>query len=942
MNKADLIIRTKLRAPFTRSELILRPRLQEKIAQGLCGPLTMITAPAGFGKTTLLASSIASSQMPVAWLSLDKEDNAAGRFLNYLIAALQEVDPQLATETALWRSASPSAPPEVVLANLINDLDAAGREIALVLDDYHFISNQAVHSAVTFLIEHCPRTLHLVITSRSDPPLPTARLRARGQMSELRAADLRFTVIEAAQFLNNVMGLKLDARSIAALEDRTEGWIAGLQMASIALQSHLATHPAGDIPGFIEAFSGTNRYILDYLLEEVLASQTPEIQRFLLSTSVLKRLSAPLCDAVLAQEKPSWDEAQPADMFSLRQSASILDSLERANLFLISLDEDRRWYRYHHLFADLLQARLSQTEPGRAAQILTRAAEWCEQNGQVADAINYAFAARDHQRAAELITKHWHSTINNGEIEMVWAWLNALPADAVKSSAPLSAAYCMVLWLTGQVGAIEEHLVDAERALQDLGPAENLSQEAAAEYAQMPAVLSALHSFVARYHEDFEAARALAERALRLIPERLPAQDYAQLHALSSLSLASAYDGIGDLEKAVNAYAETIRWSRFNANTTGVTGMTYRMVGALRQLGQLQAADTACQEAFEYIQAQKLTRLPAAGILHLAMSEVLLERNDLEAAEKHLSQSIELGKWGGRMDAVKNAASALSRLRLTRQDQDGAFAAIEEAEAALGGPIPPLAKAELLAFRARLFAQIGAVDKAETCVMEAIRLAGQEQGQTKGIVTLAACRVQLARFKAGEMIERLSQALIDAEEHRRMGMALELRILRSIAFMRQGDMQSAENDLERALVLAEPEGYARIFLDEGQPMKLLLTHWLAHARADSPREYASHILAQFDPEPPVFPETQEKVAAANDPCSDPSQTANDLLIEPLSQRELEVLHLMASGKTNQEIAQQLVVARGTIKAHAASIYRKLDAANRTEAVSRARHLAILP
>ena len=359
MQKTDTLIRTKLHLPFTRPDLVPRPRLQEQIAQGLSGPLTLVTAPAGFGKTTLVASCIATCGLPIAWLSLDKNDNQAGRFMSYLVAALQGVDDRIGREATQLMAGIQQALPEAVLTSLINDLDTASEGIALVLDDYQFISSQAVHEEVAFLLEHCPKTFHLVIATRSDPPLPLARLRARGQTVELRAADLRFTEPEATQFLNDVMGLQLDARSVTMLAERTEGWIVGLQMAALSVRDR------EDVRGFIEGFSGTNRFILDYLLEEVLACQPPEIQRFLLYTSILERLTAPLCDAVLANDGGSKREggdrlAQSASLFP-DQSASVLEYLDRVNLFLVPLDDERIWYRYHHLFADLLCTQLQKS-----------------------------------------------------------------------------------------------------------------------------------------------------------------------------------------------------------------------------------------------------------------------------------------------------------------------------------------------------------------------------------------------------------------------------------------------------------------------------------------------------------------------------------------------------------------------------------------------------
>ena len=917
MLKADPLIRTKLHLPFTRPGLVARPHLQEQIAQGLHGPLTLVTAPAGFGKTTLVASCVAGCGMPVAWLSLDKNDNQPGRFLHYLVAALQAADPALGGEAAQLLAAPEPEPPNAVLTSLINDLDAAGSEIVLVLDDYQFITSQSVYEEAAFLLEHCPNTFHMVIASRSDPALPLARLRARGQMLELRAADLRFSAPEATQFLNDVMGLHLDAGWVTLLEERTEGWVAGLQMAALSMRD------CKNVFGFIEGFSGTNRYILDYLLEEVLASQPPEIQRFLLRTSILERLTAPLCDAILAE----GEGATPSESRLLHQSASTLDYLEKANLFLVPLDDDRRWYRYHHLFADLLQTRLIQAGPEPAVRLRSRAAEWCEREGQVADAVRYALAAQDYQKAADLVARYWHHAVNDGEIETAWSWLNALPEDVVKNSVVLGVAYCWVLWLTGQMGAIEAHLVDAERALSKGSAAQEFSSDDAAD-AGFPAHLAVLRSIVARYAFDFDAAVAYAERALRLMPENLPPLASSQLHTLILLALASAYDGAGDLQKAAGAYAETIRWSRLGASATGV-GITMRMIGALRVLGRLRAADEACREALKYVQEQGMARLPTSGVLHLAMSEVLLERNDLEAAQANLSQGIELGKWSGRFDAVRNAAPALARLRQAQQNLSGALVAVHEAESALGELAPPLARAELLALRARILARQGALSEAAQCVEDASHLAGRDRGQTQEMITLAAARVMFARGEPEEAIAGLTRSLDAAEASGRLGAVIELRILRSLAFVRRGNGQDALADLERALTLAEPEGYVRIFIDEGQPMQLLLAQWQARTNAGPLRDYVTHLLSQFDAEPRTMTAAQEKASPTGG------------LAEPLSQRELEVLHLIALGRTNQEIARQLVVAAGTVKAHTASIYRKLDVSNRTEAVARARQLGIL-
>ncbi len=914
MQKTDPLILTKLHPPHTRPGLVPRPRLLERLVQGLRGPLTLITAPAGFGKTTLAASLIASLDMPVAWLSLDKNDNQSVRFLNYVVAALQQADQNIGKEAAQLMAGMEHAPAEALLTSLINDLDAMDGEIALVLDDYQFINSQAVHEEVAFLLEHCPGRFHLLIATRSDPPLPLARLRACGQMLELRAVDLGFTESEAAQFLNDVMGLALDPDLIAVLEERTEGWIAGLQMAALSMRGR------DDVDGFIRAFAGTNRFIMDFMLEEVLAREPLDVQVFLQQTSILGRLSGPLCEALTGN--PGAQE--------------MLERLEKRNVFVVSLDEDRQWYRYHHLFADLLQARLLQSGSEPVERLFSRAARWCEQAGQINDAVEYAFAAYNYGHAADLVVQHWQTLINKGEIENIYLWLNALPDELVRENAPLSDTYCWILWLMGQINLIEPHLLDAERAWDKLSVSKEFDRDNAA-HAQLPASLAVLRAFVSRYHSEFETAIAHAERALDLLPENLPPEANVQLKTMIYLALGSAYEGAGWLEKSVNAYSETIRLSRLNANVGGVAGITYRLIGVLRLLGRLHAADVACRDALMYIKEHGMARLPSAGILHIAVSEVLIEWNDLETAETHLAQGIELGKWGGRLDAVRNAAYALMRLRLAHQDGNGALAAVQEAQSALGESPSPLAKAELLALKARILVRQDALSDAAACITEALNLAGEDQGQTGEMTALAAVRVHLAQKKAHEAITQLTGALAVAQKSGRVGVVLELYLCRSLAFVQEGRLQEANSDLEQALALAEAEGFVRIFLDEGQPIQNLLAQWLADNPGNPLRDYASRLLTQFEAELKIHSTTQEPPSPL-----DPRILANQALVESLSERELEVLDLMAEGMTNKEIARQLIVAAGTIKAHAASIYRKLDAANRTEAVARARQLGILP
>jgi LuxR family maltose regulon positive regulatory protein len=821
-----------------------------------------------------------------------------------------------------------------VLAALINAIAAAPDDLTLVLDDYHVITSSAVHSAVIFLLEHLPANLHLVISSRADPPLPLARLRSRGQLVEVRAGDLRFTPQEAAAFLNQTMGFALSPKQVTALDERTEGWIAGLQMAALSMRGR------EDVDAFIRAFAGDNRFILDFLLEEVLGREPQEVQAFLLHTAVLNPFCAELCDAVTG----GTDGRQ------------MLERLEQRNLFVVPLDDNRRWYRYHHLFADLLQARLHQWEPGRAAEFQSRAAVWCAQAGQAAAAIGYALAAQDYTYAADLVATCWGPATNAGKVETVWAWLTALPEEVVRQSAPLSVACCWVLWLKGQPELMEPHLLAAEAALQELAATEAFDRQGDV-YAPLLVQVAALRSFVARYHAAFEDAIVHAERARLLASVSLPsgtsvqsqAQLHAQLHALIALALATACDGTGDLPRAADAYAESVRWSREGRNAAGVA-VTYRLAGVLRLLGDLHAAEAACRDALHFLIEEDMGKLPAAGVLHLALAEVLLERNEVTAAEEHLAQGSDLGRRSGRLDAVRNVAPLLVRLCLGRGDVAGALAAVAAVQAALGELPSPLAQAELLSLQAKVLVRQGSLAEAAACIVEAERLAAQEHGLTKAMVILAAARVHLAQKGAGAALVQLTQSLAAAEARGWAGAALELRILRSLALARQGDRRAAEADLQAALALAEQQGYRRLFLDEGEPVAELLRALAARPASigesdRQPGPFLAVLLAAFDAQAP----SQAAASAPHLPAANPSAanpaTANPstapALIEPLSERERQVLRLLAEGLTNEQIARRLVIALGTVKAHIHNIAGKLDAQNRAHAVARAQELGLL-
>jgi LuxR family maltose regulon positive regulatory protein len=906
MQMTDTLIQTKLHPPFTRLGLVSRPRLQEQIVQGLSRPLTLLTAPAGFGKTILIATCIVDCGMPVAWLSLDKDDNQPGRFLNYLAAALQESDHRIGNEAV--HLASQQSPPKAILTSLINDLESAGGDMVLVLDDYQFVSSQAVHEAAAFLLEHCPRTFHLVIATRSDPPLPLARLRARGQTVELRAADLRFTPPEAAQFLNDVMSLDLDARSVAVLEERTEGWIAGLQMAALSMQNR------DDALGFIEGFSGTHRFILDYLLEEVLNGQPPEVQRFLLCTSILERLTAPLCDALL-----NYDEGAKSDFVS--PSASMLEYLERTNLFLVPLDDERHWYRYHHLFADLLHARLADSRYGQNQKSLhIWASNWYETNGFPEEAIHHALAAGDYAGAARQVEATAESAWLNGQYANILAWIKALPTELVYSHPWLCVWNAWVYTQIGLLDAINQWIDTAERsAINEVQDAQTLMNE-----------IAALKVFAVGFSQDYDRAIGLAEDVLKTPPlKHKKASQFIRCNILHLLS--SMYFSTGQLLKAEQTCHETIELANRIGFTLRYLHAVDKLILIYRVTGRLTNFYRLLKESQSLLMEQGYSNYFAAVQLHIRKIELLYEWNRLEEVQPLVDSILKQEMMIEVPYVLVDFYNIQAYILLTKQDFSGSQTSLNKAIA--------LARQsyiwEGLAWRTdwlqtKLWLQKSDVSLAAAWASEQAEDHSTLFPFSSEVRMLARVRILLAQGASREAILLLDRLSDSAEAGGRKGSLIEIRALKAIALQGEGKVGQAAAEIESVLALAEPEGYVRVFLDEGRSMQQLLSQWLAHASTGSMRDYAIRLLSHFDVEQHAVIAAQEKASPA------------DKIIEPLSQRELEVLHLISLGRTNQEIARQLIIASGTVKAHTASIYRKLEVANRTEAVARARQLSILP
>ena len=948
---ATPLLTTKLYIPPVRPELVSRPRLIERLNAGLHRKLTLISAPAGFGKTTLLSEWIyrrggMTPPLPVAWLSLDQGDNDPARFLAYFIAALQTV--QAGTgETALAMLRSSQPPPiESLLTGLINEIaetpstgDPSGRLFALVLDDFHVITDQQVHDGVTFLLDNLPPQMHLVLSGRADPPWPMARLRARGEMTELRASDLRFTLDEAAAFLNDVMGLGLSTEDIAALDARTEGWIVGLQLAALSMQGRK------DVTAFIKAFSASHRFILEYLVEEVLDQQPSNLQSFLLQTSILERMTAPLCDAITGISKSADQQMDAAS-----SSQAILERLEQANLFIVPLDDERRWYRYHHLFADLLRTRLEQAKPEQVPTLHLRASEWYEQNGLLADAVSHVLATGDVERVARLVEGNAFAIVEHGELASLIRRLDALPAEVVCSHPWLCIAYAWVLSYAGHVDSIEPWLQKAEKGLEEVN-----------DRAEAPSILGRiahLRSYIADLEGDSPRSLMFGREALGYIPE-----DDLSFRAYVLSGLGVSLRKMGDLSGAAQAFTEAVALSR-TAGDSHVSVMVLCRLATLQiWQGQLNQAAVTCQNALSLTREharREGQQLPATGYVHIQMSRVLGERNDLEAAHRHARRGVELSQRWGQADILAFGYLHLARILHRQQDLEGLLEVTREINQIVS-TLPTWYAPD--AIEVEVMCRLASGDAGG-----AFRFA-QEQGMGTfesipldryfnffTFVRLLTAQRMDDPDRLDEALDLLARLLSTAEETGASGYVIKSLVLQAMALQMKGERDQALAALERALSLAEPEGYVRVFIDEGTPMAELLRQTAARGIAV---DYVGKLLAELEKET-----KDEKLALS--PLSLGQRTRglglrtkgtkgtrglpkgrmteslpSSSLIEPLSARELEVLRLLTTSLSSTEVAQELFVSVNTIRSHVKSIYRKLDVHRRMDAVRRAKELELL-
>ena len=897
------LLQTKLTIPTLRPSLVVRDRLLRRLDAVRHKRLALVSAPAGFGKTILVAAycAQAAENNLLAWLSLGEEDNDPARFLAYFVAALAAAGIELSLdETAIFASS-----PDLIMTDVVNGITAVltthpDQHLILVLDDYHLIQNKIIHEAITFLLEHMPAQMHLVLVTRADPPLPLARWRASSQLIELRQQELRFTSEETAAFLNQVMGLSLPVDDVQTLNSRTEGWIAGLQMAAVSLQGRV------DAADFVRSFRGSHRYILDYLMEEVLSRQSPDVTQFLLQTAVLDRLTASLCDAVL-----EIDQSPVSNL----QSQHLLEQLETANLFLVPLDDERRWFRYHRLFADLLRQRLGQTEPAQIPILHRRAAAWYEANGFPEVAINHALLAGAVDQATRLIEQQAEAMLMRSEMVTVMGWLAALP-EAELSKRPLLSLY--YAWTMIMEGRAQD---EVERVLG------HVAVEGA------PGELSLARSIAAIMRGDGMIAIELAQQALNsLAPNR------TFLRGVGTWILGLSFLFRGELEQGMQTLEEAVHLSQQVGNMTIAVASLGRLANQAWRDGDLFKANRLYEQALVLASDEAERPLPIAGESHIGLARIYFEWNDLETALQHVETGLALMErwreisaiagniWLARIQQAQNdpavAGKALDRARqIARQTKGTQFddLAVAMTEASLH-----LLQGNLEAVEAwcaaRQIPQI--VDTTALKQRDEII-----EGHLRKYEFIILARLRLAQKQPAAALALLRPLLTDAQRLRRRDLQMEIHLLTALAYQQKGDLTQADHQLQEALTLGEPGSIIRLFVEAGPDVPVLLAR---QQPTDSRRQAYIHKLLEACGQP---------LPAAKSPISSLQSPA--VLVEPLSERELEVLTLIANGLSNREIAQELVLSLPTIKWHTSNIYSKLGVGNRTTAVARARELHIL-
>lgn len=901
------LLESKLRVPARRPGAVARQRLNERLHGASRSALIVLSAPAGFGKTTLLVEWLATAPAggpSVAWLSLDQRDNDPTVFWSYVVAALETAAAGVGAG-ALPMLQSPQSSTEAALAVLLNDLHAVPEDILLVLDDYHLVEAPEIHDGMAFVLEHLPSQLHLVLATRADPALALARLRGRGELVEVRAADLRFNAEESAAYLNGSMGLALTKNDVASLDGRTEGWIAALQLAALSMQGR------DDASAFIAGFAGDDRYIVDYLAEEVLERQPAHVREFLLRTSILDRLTGPLCDAVTGQQG----------------GKASLVALERANLFLVPLDGRREWYRYHHLFADVLQAHLLAEYGDEVPALHRRASAWFEQNGASSHAIDHALAAADFPRAAHLMELAIPAVRRERREVELRRWVRSLPDEVVRVRPVLGIAFVGALAQGEEFDSVEERLRDIERSLRSESgvwpeqPPPDVVVVDEEAFKLIPGSIELYRAALALANGDLDGTVRHAREATSLAPpdDHLVRGSAAGLSGLASWTT-------GDLESAHQSYAECVTELQRVGMTTDVLGCCIALGDLRTGQGRLGEAMRTYEWALD-LASRESGEQPLRGTadMHVGIAGVLLERGDLPAAAEHLARSQQLGEHNGLRQNAYRWRVAMARLRAAEGDLDGAVELLDEADRVYAGDFSPNVR-PVPAVRTRVRVRRGELSHAIEWARERQLSADDELSYLREYEHVTIARLLLARHSKERLNVLLDQAtsllarlLTAAEEGGRTGIVIEVLVLQALAQQSRGDTVAALAPLTRAVTLAEPEGYVRVFADEGAPMAALLK---ALGRPAAATGYVRRLLAATGRTERTTPVTQA-------------------LVEPLSGRELDVLRLLGTDLDGPDIARELSVSLNTMRTHTKNIYAKLGVTSRRGAVRQAQQLNLL-
>jgi LuxR family maltose regulon positive regulatory protein len=910
-SERDVLLATKLHLPHLQPGFVPRPRLVDLLEGGaVAGGLVLVCAPAGFGKTALLGDWARRGSRPVAWLSLDSGDSDPARFWRHLVAALDRARPGIADHVAPLLGPPAPASFDGLVTALINALATAPAEgeLLLVLDDYHSIDAAPVHTSLMFLLDHLPRGLHLVLASRADPPLALARLRARGQLAELRAAELRFTTGEASALLREAAGAVVPEDALLALDARTEGWAAGLQLAALSLrgQADVAT------------FSGSHRYVLDYLTEEVLERQTEQVRGFLLETSVLDRLSGELCDAVTGRT----------------DGQRMLEGVEAAGLFLVPLDEVRRWWRYHHLFADLLRARLQQQQPDRVAALHQAAAVWHEKHGLANEAVGHALAAGDSILAVQLIERHFDALFYlRGEGATVQRWLDAIPGELARSRPRLLLASALVALAGGRVEAVEAHLDAADRAFPAVADEPFESTVGPESWLlNVTATVTTQRGYLAALRGDAEGAASFASQALAET-----AEDEWMMQRLARWNLALAEWMSGRPAEAESDFASIIsRWR--DVGERGLGAVIHDHLGLVqRARGRLHAADGTYRRALAMNAPTGGPVRPGAGAAHVGLGEVAYEQNELGTALRHLTEGIPLCRQFVYAPPLAAGLATLAWIRQATGDAGGALEAIQDAVRVAPGPQVTALLNPVPVRQARLQLAQGDLATPARWIQQRGLSPDDEPRYPREPEYLVLARVLLGQDRPAQALRLLKRLHAAATAQGRAGSVIEIHALQALALYACGEDAAAVDVLATALTLACPEGYIRVFADEGPPMAALVGRLIAAQRAEHagagasavPLDYLARLLRAHD------------VQLTDRGPDSAASTAAPGLVKSLTAREVEVLRLLAAGKSNARIAAELVITLDTVKKHVGHILDKLGAANRTEAVIRGQRLGLI-